>query len=99
MDPGGRNSGVAFEANGTRNDPRNNANSDAAARSASATPAGVSALGLLPGSTVTHPSAVLPAVLPPTGGGDPKAPVTTLFVAAGILFCAGWIMLKQAAKS
>jgi len=65
---------------------------------ASATPAVVVAVNPSAAAAVAK-TAVLPAVLPPTGGADPDAIDVTLFVAGGLLFCAGWITLKKAAKS
>jgi hypothetical protein len=47
---------------------------------------------------ITQTPAALPALLPPTGGGDTKTIVVMLFVAGGLLFCAGWITLKMAPR-
>ena len=69
-----------------------------AVAAASATPARILAVSPSPGATVTRATAVLPAVLPPTGGDDPKVFLMALFVVGGVMFCAGWMAIKTAVK-
>ena len=67
-----------------------------ASPSASATSAPTAVLRVVASPQQTP--AALPALLPPTGGADAKAVVMMLFVAGGVLFCAGWVTLKAASR-
>ena len=67
-----------------------------ASPSVSATSAPTAVLRVV--SSPQQTPAALPALLPPTGGADTKAFVMMLFVAGGVLLCAGWVTLKAASR-
>ena len=67
-----------------------------ASPSVSATSAPTAVLRVV--SSPQQTPAALPALLPPTGGADTKAFVMMLFVAGGVLLCAGWVTLRAASR-